>query len=87
MADREAVQAEQLINALRDQLQQMETQLAKVERKGPSKTAKDCRPSETRAKAAELRNDIREAAILIERLRRRYLNTSHPCSPARRYPA
>lgn len=54
------------------QLHEMTTQLARVERQGV--TGANARACAMRLEAAALRKDIREAQVLIDRLRRRYLN-------------
>ena len=77
MGEREAVQAQLLISALREQMQQMAAELGKIERKWPATgratNTRDRRPVGLGSKAADLRKDIGEAEMLIERLRRRYL--------------
>jgi hypothetical protein len=66
----DAAQAVELVRALRHQLHEMTTRLARVEcrdvtgRKGRA----------VRIEAAGLRREIKEAQALIDRLERRYLN-------------
>ncbi|WP_424751463.1 hypothetical protein [Mycobacterium sp.] len=79
MEDLQAAQAMKLISALRAQLNEMTTRLARVERKGAT-TRKSSVVSAMRFEAAALRRDIDEAQVLIDRLHRRYLNPS--ASPA-----
>jgi hypothetical protein len=64
--DCDVAQAVELIRALKQQLHEMTTQLAWVERHGFTDA--------TRLEAAALRRDIQEAQFLIDGLRRRYLN-------------
>jgi hypothetical protein len=68
----DAAQAVELVRALRDQLHQMTTQLARVERQGVS--ARNRRACAVRLQAAALRRDIKEAQALIDQLQRRYLS-------------
>lgn len=84
MEDREAAQAVELVRALRHQLHNMTTQLARVERQHV--TGRTGR--ERRMEAAELRRDIKEAQTLIDQLEHRYLNRDehtqqHPASRQR----
>ena len=65
-------QAVELVRALRHQLRKMTAQLACVERQDVTRT--NGRAHEMRLEAAALRRDIREAQVLIDRLRRRYLS-------------
>jgi hypothetical protein len=65
-------QAAELVRALGHQLDDMTTQLDRVERLG----AKHARSSAIRLEAATLRKDLREAQRLIDRLKRRYLDGS-----------
>jgi hypothetical protein len=82
LRDCEAAQAVELVRALRHQLHQMTTQLARVERQDV--TGRKGRA--VRMKAAELRRDLKEAQALIDQLQRRYLNSdghAQPRPPAR----
>jgi hypothetical protein len=69
---RDAAQAVELVRALRDQLHEMTTQLAWVERLDV--TSRNGRACAMRMEAAALRRDIKEARDHIDRLQRRYLN-------------
>jgi hypothetical protein len=71
MGDRQAAQAVELVRALRHQLRDMTSQLAWAERHG---VGRNRRAREMRMEAAALRRDIQEAELLIDQLRRRYLN-------------
>ena len=71
MRNCDAAQAVELVRALRQQLHEMTTQLAWVERQDV--TGGNGRACAVRMEAAALRQDIHEAQILIERLGR-YLN-------------
>jgi hypothetical protein len=69
-ADPNVAQARQLIGALRDQLREMAPRLARAERDaigGHSRVARA-----RRLEAAELRRDVSQAQLLIERLHRRF---------------
>jgi predicted RNase H-like nuclease (RuvC/YqgF family) len=68
--DRRIAKAANDIRALRHQLHEMTTQLARVEHQGV--TGRTNR--EVRMEAAELRREIEEAQALIYQLQRRYLN-------------
>jgi hypothetical protein len=70
LRDCEAAQALELVRALRHQLHEMTTQLARVERQDV--TGRKGRA--VRMEAAELRRDLKEAQALIDKLQRRYLN-------------
>ena len=72
MGDHHPAQAVELIRALRQQLHEMTTQLAWVERQDV--TGSNGRACALRLEAAKLRRDIKEAKALIDRLQRRYLN-------------
>jgi hypothetical protein len=72
VGDCEAAQAVELVRALRHQLHEMTTQLARVERQGV--TGRNGRACALRLDAAALRRDMQEAQVLIDRLQRRYLN-------------
>jgi len=72
MGDCEAAQAVKLVHALRHQLHEMTTQLARVERQDV--TRRNGRACAMRLEAAALRRDIREAQVLIDRLQHRYLS-------------
>jgi hypothetical protein len=65
----EVAQAQELVRALRHQLHEMTTQLARVERQGVGRSGRACA---MRLEATALRRDIREAEALIDRLNRRY---------------
>jgi hypothetical protein len=65
----EVAQALELVRALRHQLHEMTTQLARVERQGVGRSGRACA---MRLEATALRRDIREAEALIDRLNRRY---------------
>jgi len=71
VGQRDAAQAMKLVRALREQLDEMTAQLARVERQGV--TARGSQASAMRLEAASLRRDINEAQLLIDRLQRRYL--------------
>jgi hypothetical protein len=73
MGDCEAAEAAELVRALRHQLHDMTTQLARVERQDVT-TMRKGRACAMRVEAAALRRDIKEAQALIDRLQRRYLN-------------
>jgi hypothetical protein len=70
LRDCEAAQAVELARALRHQLHEMTTQLARVERQDV--TGRKGRA--VRMEAAELRRDLKEAQMHIDRLQRRYLS-------------
>jgi hypothetical protein len=70
LRDCEAAQAVELVRALRHQLHEMTTQLARVERQDV--TGRKGRA--VRMEAAELRRDLKEAQALIDQLQHRYLN-------------
>ena len=70
--DCEAAQAVELVRALRQKLDEMTTQLAWLERQGV--TGRNGRACAMRLEAAALRRDIRQAKVLIDQLRLRYLN-------------
>ena len=86
MRYRDAAQALELIRALRDQLHEMTTQLAWVERQDV--TRRNGRVCAMRQEAAALRRDIQQAQFFIDRLQRRYLNGDERTQPhpARRQP-
>jgi hypothetical protein len=68
---REVAQAEEFVRALRAQLRELASQLARAEvRAGAGGSALR---SATRVQTTALRQDIREAHVLIDRLERRYL--------------
>ena len=79
MGDCEAAQAVELVRALRHQLHEMTTQLARVERRDV--TGRKGRA--VRMEAAELRRDLKEAQALIDQLQRRYMSGDAPNSRAR----
>lgn len=72
MGDRNAAQAAELVSALRDQLREMTTQLARVEHRLLRLTAWNHPAHELRLEAAALRRDIAEAKMHMDRLQRRY---------------
>jgi len=72
MGYHQVAQAVELVRALRDQLQEMTTHLAWVERQDV--TSRNGRACAMRMEAAALRRDIKEAQVLIDRLQRRHLN-------------
>ncbi len=75
LQDVQAAEALKFISALRDHLNEMTAQLARLERK--SARATNARiVKATRVEAAALRRDISEAQVLIDRLRSRYLRGS-----------
>jgi hypothetical protein len=71
---RNAAQAAELARALRDQLRDMTTQLARVESRVLGVTTWNRPAHETRLDAAALRRDIAEAKRHMDRLQRRYLS-------------
>ena len=73
MGRRQAAQAVEFVRALRDQLEDMVLELARIERQ-PLYISRGSRASALRWKAAALRRDIDEAHSLIDRLERRFLN-------------
>ena len=82
-----AAQAVRLVSALRDQMQAMAAQLADVERKFQAAgRSKDRRAAATQlqVQAAELRRGMEEAQALIERLKRRYLDSVGQPAPEAR---
>jgi hypothetical protein len=90
MGDCQAAQAVELVRALRYQLHKMTKQLAWVERQDV--TGRNGRACAMRMEAAALRRDMQEAEVLIDRLKRRYLNgDDHPplavCTEPRRQSA
>jgi hypothetical protein len=70
--DCDVAQAAELVGALRDQLREMTTKLAWVERQGV--TGRNGRACAMRLEAAALRRDIKKAQVLIDRLQRRFLS-------------
>ena len=68
----DAAQALELVRALRDQLHEMTTHLAWVERQDV--TSRNGRACAMRMEAAALRRDIEEAQFLIDRLLHGYLS-------------
>ena len=74
MGDYEAAQAAELVRALRHQLHEMTTQLARVQRQVLRVTPWNGRARAMRLEAAALRRDMQEAHVLIDRLQRRYLS-------------
>jgi hypothetical protein len=81
MDERAAAQAMELVRALRDQLHKMIHQLVRLDRQNVTGT--NSRASAIRCEAAALRLDISQAQILIDRLRRRYLNSDGHAQPRR----
>ena len=71
---RDAAQAMELVCALREPLHEMTCRLVRVERQGFTGTNSPA--SAIRCEAAELRRDISEAQILVNRLERHYLNSN-----------
>ena len=65
------LQAKEFIRALHRQLDEMTSRLAWLERQDVA--GRNDRVRARRIEAAELRRDIREAQLLIDRLRRSYL--------------
>ena len=74
MGDCDAAQARELVRALRDQLHEMTTQLARVEHQVLQMTLWNRAARARRLEAAALRRDIAEAQMYIDRLYRNYLN-------------
>jgi hypothetical protein len=72
MDERDAVQAVELVRALRVQLDEMTHQLVRLECQDVTGTSS--RASAIRSEAAALRRDIKEAKTLIDRLQRPYLD-------------
>ena len=72
MRDCDVAQAAELVRALRDQLREMTTKLAWVERQDV--TGRNGRACAMRLEAAALRRDIKKAQVLIDRLQRRFLS-------------
>jgi hypothetical protein len=66
----------EFVGALRVQLLEMTSQLAWIEPQDV--TGRNARAYAMRSEAAALRRDINEAQSLIDRLRRRYLNSPTP---------
>lgn len=83
----QAAQAAEFTRALQVQLREMTSQLAWIERQDV--TGRNARTCAMRIEAAALRRDIQEAQVLIDRLRRRYLDgderiPQHPAGRQRR---
>ena len=74
IGDCEAAQAMKLVHALRHQLHEMTTQLARIERQDVTGREWPGLGRQMRIQAAALRRDINEAQALIDQLQRRYLN-------------
>lgn len=74
MGDCDAAQAAELVRALREQLRDMTTQLARVEHQLLQITLWSRAARAQRLEAAALHRDIAEAQMHIDRLYRRYLN-------------
>lgn len=72
VGEREAAQAVKFIITLREHVNEMTAQLARLEDKSARATGASM-VAATRVEAAALRRDISEAQLLIERLRTRYL--------------
>ncbi len=81
MDARDVAQAAELARALRHRVHEMTHQLVRLERQHVTGT--NSRASAIRCEAAELRRDINEAQILIDRLQRRYLNDDGPARARR----
>jgi hypothetical protein len=77
--DCHTAQAVELVRALRQQLHEMTTRLAEVERNGVTCTSG--RACEMRLEGAALRRDIAEAKFHIERLQRYYLGLNGSGQP------
>jgi hypothetical protein len=69
-------QAVEFVRVLRFQLRKMTGQLASIERLQAA--GRNARAGAMRAEAAELRRDIDEAQLLVERLERLYLHRGTP---------
>ena len=80
MDEHDAAQAVELVHALWDQLREMTSQLARLERQGVA--SKNGPAMTIRYEAAALRRDIKEAKGLIARLEGRYLNGKGDARPA-----
>jgi hypothetical protein len=76
MDERDAAQAAELVRGLRGQLHKMTNELVRLEHQHVS--GKSSQASAIRREAAELRLDISQAQVLIDRLQRRYLNSPTP---------
>jgi hypothetical protein len=83
--DCDVAQAAELVGALRDQLREMTTKLAWVERQGV--TGRNGRACAMRLEAAALRRDIKKAQVLIDRLQRRFLSGDAGPPPPERRPS
>jgi hypothetical protein len=79
--ERDAAQATELVRALCDQLHEMTHQLVWCEHQDV--TGRNGRASAIRREAAALRRDLKEAQALIDRLKRRYLNSDGHAQPRR----
>ena len=82
VSNHEAAQALKLIRALREVLDELTAELARVEGKAAMTRSKGM-ASAIRSEAAALRRDISEAQALIDRLRNRYINGDHRTDAAR----
>ncbi len=80
MENLQAAQAIRLVSALRAQLEEMITQLARAERKAAAARSSSAMAA-MRTDAAMLRRDIDEAQVLIDRLHRRYLSGKAGAGP------
>jgi septal ring factor EnvC (AmiA/AmiB activator) len=74
--DCDVAQAAEFVRALNQQLHEMTTRLAQVDRQGVA----------MQLEAAALHRDIEEAQFLIDRLQRRYLSGDESTKPAGRLP-
>jgi hypothetical protein len=77
----QVAQAVEFVRALRLQLRKMTGQLASLERS--EATGRHARACAMRAETAELRQDIHEAQLLVERLERLYLGRRTVDIPSR----
>lgn len=78
----QVAQAAEFVRALRFELRKMTGQLASLERLHA--TGRSARACAVRTESAELRHDIREAQLLVERLDRLYLRRGTPDFRSRR---
>jgi hypothetical protein len=75
----DAAQVMELVRALRERLHEMTCRLVRVGRQGF--TLMNSPASAIRCERAELRRDISEAQILVNRLERHYLNSNGYAEP------
>jgi hypothetical protein len=80
--EHDAAQAVELVRALCGQLHEMTRQLSRLERQGVVGTNGRA-PATIRREGAALRRDINQAQFLIDRLKRRYLNSNGHAQPGR----